>query len=153
MLAIILTLAGVLIPSAVALVVAYLHRKQMRQVEAFRLDPSVGLVPPPSTITRFLKQNRLILVATVLAPALLIAQGLLPGPISAWRVIGIALAAIIIPLAISVDLGKHSVESMQSLAKLGELLQKLFMAKAELDELRQRNGRDAGVTREPPKEA
>jgi len=41
---------GVVLAAAVALIVAYLHRRQMRQIEAFRQDPSVGLVPPPHPV-------------------------------------------------------------------------------------------------------
>ena len=45
---------GILISATVALLIAYMHRRQMRQVELFKQDPSVGLSPPPSRITRFI---------------------------------------------------------------------------------------------------
>jgi hypothetical protein len=37
----------------------------MRQIEAYRLNPSVGLVPPPSRLWRFVTSNQLLLVALV----------------------------------------------------------------------------------------
>ena len=43
--------------AAVSLSIAYLHRKQMRQDELFRIDPTVGLTPPLNPISRFLKRH------------------------------------------------------------------------------------------------
>jgi magnesium-transporting ATPase (P-type) len=37
--------------------VAYMHRKQIRQVELYRRDTSSGLKPPPHPITRFLREH------------------------------------------------------------------------------------------------
>jgi len=42
--------------AAVSLSVAYMHRKQMRQIELFRKDAAAGLLPPPNPVTRFLRQ-------------------------------------------------------------------------------------------------
>jgi hypothetical protein len=42
------------VPSIVALSVAHMHRKQMRQVELHRFDPAVPLIPPNSKFTEFL---------------------------------------------------------------------------------------------------
>jgi hypothetical protein len=50
-----LTLVGIVVGGFVALAVAHMHRKQMRQIELHRADPTVPLVPPPHPITRFLK--------------------------------------------------------------------------------------------------
>lgn len=44
---------GIAASGAVALIVAYLHRKQMRQIELYKADPNAGLVPPPSRLTKF----------------------------------------------------------------------------------------------------
>jgi hypothetical protein len=49
-----LTLA---VTSAVALVIAAMHRRQMRQIELHRANPSVPLVPPPHPFTKFLLRN------------------------------------------------------------------------------------------------
>jgi len=50
-------LIGIIIAALVALSIGHLQRKQMRQIELYKLDPSVGLVPLPSAITRFVKSK------------------------------------------------------------------------------------------------
>jgi hypothetical protein len=50
-----ITISGILLSAFVALSVAYLHRKQMRQIEIFKQDPSAGLIPPPTKLTSFIK--------------------------------------------------------------------------------------------------
>jgi hypothetical protein len=39
---------AIAVPCITALLVSYWHRKQVRQVELYKRDPSVGLEPPPS---------------------------------------------------------------------------------------------------------
>jgi hypothetical protein len=51
-----ITIAGLVVSCITALIVAYSHRKQLRQIELFRLDPSVGLLPPPSPPVAFFKE-------------------------------------------------------------------------------------------------
>ena len=53
----IVTVIAMLLSAVVALIVAYLHRKQMRQIELYKLDPSAGLIPPPSSLTKFVKSK------------------------------------------------------------------------------------------------
>lgn len=50
-----ITLFGIIVAAVVALAVAFMHRKQMRQIELYRADPTVPLVPPLHPVTRFLK--------------------------------------------------------------------------------------------------
>ena len=45
--------------------VAYMHRKQMRQNELFRIDPKVGLKPPPSPPTKFFRRHFFIILDIV----------------------------------------------------------------------------------------
>lgn len=52
-----ITLFGIVIAAVVALIIAYLQRKQMRQIELHRADPTVPLVPPPHAVTQFIKSN------------------------------------------------------------------------------------------------
>lgn len=52
-----IVLAALVVSGAIALVVAYQQRKQMRQIELYKLDPSVGLLPPPSALSRFVKSK------------------------------------------------------------------------------------------------
>lgn len=50
-----LTIIGIVVTASVSFLVADLHRRQMRQIEAFRLDPSVGLIPPPHPVLYFFR--------------------------------------------------------------------------------------------------
>ena len=52
-----LSLLTLAVTSAVALTIAAMHRKQMRQIELHRVDPSVPLAPPPNAFTKFLQRN------------------------------------------------------------------------------------------------
>jgi hypothetical protein len=52
-----ITIAGLIVGAIVTLTVAALHRKQMRQIELHRADPSVPLIPPPHPTTRFFKRH------------------------------------------------------------------------------------------------
>ena len=54
--------AKFVLPCAVALLVGYWHRKQMRQLELHRLDPSVGVLPPPSPPVAFFKRYWVLIV-------------------------------------------------------------------------------------------
>ena len=66
-----LAVAAIIVPGFTAFLVAYWHRKQIRQIEAYRQDPSVGLTPPPSPLWKFVTSRwKLLLLAGV--PALLI---------------------------------------------------------------------------------
>lgn len=53
----IVTAVGVVVAAVVALIVNYQNRKQARQIELFRKDPSAGLVPPPHPWLVFLRKN------------------------------------------------------------------------------------------------
>lgn len=68
----ILAVAAIIVPTFTAFLVAYWHRKQIRQAEAYRRDPSVGLTPPPSALWRFVTSRWKLLVIAGL-PALFIA--------------------------------------------------------------------------------
>jgi hypothetical protein len=52
-----ITAFGIVVGAIVTLSVAYLHRKQMRQIELHRADPIVPVTPPPHAVTVFLKQR------------------------------------------------------------------------------------------------
>ena len=48
------TVIGLAVSVIVQIIMGYLHRKQMRQNELFRVDPKAGLIPPPHPVTVFL---------------------------------------------------------------------------------------------------
>jgi len=51
----ILVAAGITVSAVTAIWLAYLQRKQMRQIELFKLDPKAGLLPPSNPIWKFVK--------------------------------------------------------------------------------------------------
>lgn len=48
---------GIVVSAIVAIIVAFLHRRQMRQIERYKSDPSAGLVPPPTRLTKFVSSK------------------------------------------------------------------------------------------------
>jgi hypothetical protein len=72
------------------LISGYLQRRQMRQNELFRLDASVGLIPPPHPLTLFLRKHRLVLLDTGIATYFLASGLLIPGPPTRLSVFNIA---------------------------------------------------------------
>src|SRR6266571_9527191 len=56
-----ISLVTLVVGAIVTLHVAYMHRKQMRQIELYRQDPSVPLTPPPHRLAVFLKENWFLL--------------------------------------------------------------------------------------------
>ena len=61
-----LSFGAIVVGSLTAFSVAHLHRKQMRQNEAFRLDPSVGLIPPPGPVVAFYRKYQSAILGIVL---------------------------------------------------------------------------------------
>jgi hypothetical protein len=64
-----ITIAVGCVTTVAVLATGYLHRKQMRQIEAYRVNPTVGLIPPPNPVWAFIKRyaRTAIVVWTVLA--------------------------------------------------------------------------------------
>jgi hypothetical protein len=94
-------LIGIVITAITALVVAYLHRKQMRQLEAYRADRSVGLIAPDTRITRWVKRRWHYLF---LSPALIssVYEATKPGLPSRFSVLTIAINMTIFAVGLSV---------------------------------------------------
>ena len=98
-----IAIVAVVVSSTTALLVAYWQRKQARQVEAFRRDPSVGLIPPPSPIWVAFKRHWL-LIPTVGFPAAILLQMLRDTqPITRGTIAGIALCISSIIYALLAD--------------------------------------------------
>jgi hypothetical protein len=77
-----IAIMAIIVPSATALIVGYWHRKQIRQIEAFRQNPEVGLRPPDSRIYTFIKTNRTLLVGVGLPATSLTLELLKSTPIT-----------------------------------------------------------------------
>ena len=54
---VVISLVGIAVTSVIALLIAYMQRSQMRQIEAHKSDPSVPLKPPPHRIWAWLRNN------------------------------------------------------------------------------------------------
>lgn len=52
-----ISLLAITVAAIVAFAVGSLQRKQMRQIELYKKDPSVGLIPPPSALSRFVQSK------------------------------------------------------------------------------------------------
>lgn len=83
------SIVGIFVASITAIVVAYLHRKQMRQLEAFRLNHAVGLVPPDAAFTRWWRRRwHYLFLAPSLAGAIFEASK--AGPPTRFSILAIA---------------------------------------------------------------
>ena len=69
---------------------AALQRKQMRQIELHRADPSVPLLPPPHPLTLFCKKWSALIVGVCINLAFLISAFTRVGPITRLEVLSIA---------------------------------------------------------------
>jgi hypothetical protein len=85
----IIAVIAFVVPSGTALIVAYLHRKLLRQIEEFRRDPTVGLQPPANPVWAWIKRRRdLLSFAAVGIPLLL--ELFRNGPVTRWTVFIVA---------------------------------------------------------------
>jgi hypothetical protein len=87
---ILISIATLVVGTLVPLSIAALHRKQMRQIELHRSDPTVPLVPPAHPITRFLKIHGVPLICIGLNLGFLIHDVRQTGPITRSQVSSIA---------------------------------------------------------------
>lgn len=85
-----------------ALTVGYLHRKQMRQVEAFRVDPKVSLTPPESAFLRVLK-DRWYYVLWLFLGYLLIREAIATEPLTRMAVFSMVINGATLALCISLE--------------------------------------------------
>jgi hypothetical protein len=99
-----LTLAGIIISAVVALVIANLHRKQMRQIEVFRRDPTQGLHPPPSRFRALLSSYGWFFFGFILGVLLLIGDLVDTGPITRLTILQIVFHASLIGLFLMLGL-------------------------------------------------
>ena len=82
----------------------YLQRKQMRQNELFRADPSVGLIPPPHPIKLFLWEHRTSVLNVAVAVYFLVRGLAGEGPVTRIAVLNIALGVAFVLVAIVLEI-------------------------------------------------
>jgi hypothetical protein len=77
--------------AVVSLIIASLHRRQMRQIELHRGDPSVPITPPPHAVTQFLKRHGFPLLGIGISAFYLVHDLRAAGPVTRGDVFSIAL--------------------------------------------------------------
>jgi hypothetical protein len=97
-----ITMVGIVVSAAAALIIAYLHRKQMRQIELYKQDPSVGLVPPPTAFTRFVKLRWLDVLGYAVPFLNLVIELNSDGPITRFSVLVIASSVALLVVIFSI---------------------------------------------------
>ena len=104
----IVSLVGIIVTAAVALAVAYMHRKQMRQLELYRQNPEAGVVPPLHPVTNFLKNFGLSIVILCIFPIFVLVQQATrrEPPVSRTDVIVISYYVVMLVLGICLILAK-----------------------------------------------
>lgn len=88
----VVAIAAIVVPAATAFLIGYWHRKQIRQIEAFRQNPSVGLIPPPSPVYAFVLAYRTLLVGVGLPGLMLALELARDSPVTRSSVFTIAFA-------------------------------------------------------------
>jgi len=141
-----IALAGILTSAIIALVVAHLHRKQMRQIEAYRSNPEVGLVPPPHPIVKFLKRYSTLLAIGGPSAAVLAMDAFKSGPLTRGTVAWMVLAGINIAEAFALQLIQNIQIGMFDMMDILKLHMRLLIENAGPADPQQDN-----IKTDPPK--
>jgi len=83
----VISVMAICVSAATALIVAHLHRKQMRQIEAHRTDPSVDLKPPPGPVLAFFRKYQSLILGIVLPTGTLVFNLFNPSPITRTTIV------------------------------------------------------------------
>ena len=87
---------GIVVSAAVAMAVAYLHRKQMRQIELYKSDPTAGLIAPPSRLAKFVASKWDTVLGFAGPAFILVAEFLSVEPVTRHTVFSISAALALI---------------------------------------------------------
>jgi hypothetical protein len=99
-----LAVATIIVSASTAYLVAYWHRKQLRQIEAYRLDPSIGLTPPSSALWKFVTSRRQLLALAGLPVVIIALEFYFRVPVTLTTVLLIAFNVTSFVTAILLDL-------------------------------------------------
>jgi len=100
----IIAILSIGISAIVAFIIAHLQRKQMRQIELYKRDPSVGLVPPENALTRFVKSKWDTLLAFGGPIYILVSEAIKTTPPSRFSIYVVAFAMTLLVLNIVLSL-------------------------------------------------
>lgn len=83
----VISIGAIVVGSGTAFSVAHLHRKQLRQNEAFRQDPSIGLIPPPGPVLAFYRKYQSLILGIALPTGALVLNLFDPSPITRTTIV------------------------------------------------------------------
>lgn len=93
------TIISAILAAAVALYIAFLHRRQMRQIEARRLDQTLPLKPPPSALWVWFTKYMFLIVGIM--PAVNLISLLNEStPVTRRTIFDISLSVVLIAVAV-----------------------------------------------------
>jgi hypothetical protein len=103
-----LTILAIVAGATVSLIVAHLHRKQMRQIELRRVDPSLPVTPPPSAITRFITNHGFLIFSIGVDITAVIYQLRKTGPVTRGEVFVIVFATAALAYTLAAEDARRS---------------------------------------------
>jgi hypothetical protein len=89
--AIIVSVLALVVTTLVNLSIAAMNRKQMRQIELHRADPSIPLLPPPHPATTFFKTNTVFILSLVWNCCWLVRELTLTTPVTRADILAITM--------------------------------------------------------------
>jgi hypothetical protein len=129
-----ISLLTLMVGSIVTLSVAAMHRKQMRQIELHRADPSIPLVPPPHPITLFLRNHAFFLLSIAINVCILVKELRESTPITRSDVFSIALAISATFALVLMELGTSILDrSLKLIGRTMDVTDKIIRVLADKD--------------------
>jgi len=130
----VLAITAIIVPCVTALLVAYWHRKQMRQIELFRQNPDAGLVPPDSKLYRFLRARGQFIIGIGLPALGLFLELLNTSAVTRYSLLIISLDVSSIFFFIQLFFHLKATESLELVVAVFDKHSKMFDAQTQLIE-------------------
>lgn len=112
---------GIVVPCATALLVAYWHRKQMRQIELFRQNSAVGLKPPNNRLYAFVKSNRTLVIGVGGPVVTLTLEILRKGPVTRFSLFMVSLSISVALSSMTLYLFERLVHILEAQTRMAEV--------------------------------
>jgi hypothetical protein len=120
----VLTVLAIVVSAVTALTIAHLHRKQMRQIELYKKDSSVGLIPPPSKLTYFVKSKADTILGIGLPAISLIRVLTYEQPLTRWDAfiisLNVAMIFVYVIMKVFLKVMDRTLDMLRSLTRVQE---------------------------------
>jgi len=120
----VLTVLAIVVSAVTALTIAHLHRKQMRQIELYKQDSSVGLTPPPSKLTYFVKSKADTILGVGLPAISLIRVLTYEQPLTRWDAfiisLNVAMIFVYVIMKVFLKVMDRTLDMLRSLTRVQE---------------------------------